>query len=250
MTTVRPYAEPYRGGTGRLGVLLLHGFTGSPLSMRPWAEHLAADGFRVVLPRLPGHGTTWQELNTTTWSDWYGTAEQEFTSLATESDKVFVAALSMGAALALRLAEQYGEQVAGMTLVNPFIKQKDPRVRILPLLRRLTPSFPGVVNDIAKPGADEGGYRRLPLTALQSFVAVWPQLHGELGKVTSPLLIYQSNVDHTVDTTSVNLIMASVSSSDLTLRPLQRSYHVATLDYDAEEIFTGSSEFFRRLAKD
>ena len=87
MTTVRPHAEPYRAGTGRLGVLLLHGFTGSPLSMRPWAEHLAADGFRVVLPRLPGHGTTWQELNTTTWSDWYGTAELEFTSLATECEQ-------------------------------------------------------------------------------------------------------------------------------------------------------------------
>jgi carboxylesterase len=250
MTTVRPHAEPYRAGSGRLGVLLLHGFTGSPLSMRPWAEYLAADGFRVVLPRLPGHGTTWQELNTTTWSDWYGTAELEFTSLATECDKVFVAALSMGAGLALRLAERYGYQVAGLTLVNPFINQKDPRVRILPLLMRLTPSFAGVVNDIAKPGVEEGGYRRLPLTALQSLVAAWPQLHAELGKVSSPLLIYQSSVDHTVDTSSVPLIMASVSSSDLALRTLERSYHVATLDYDAEEIFTGSSEFFRRLAKD
>jgi carboxylesterase len=250
MRTVRPHAEPYRSGTGRLGVLLLHGFTGSPQSMRPWAEHLAADGFRVVLPRLPGHGTTWRELNTTTWSDWYGTAELEFTSLASECEKVFVGALSMGAALALRLAERYGDQVAGMTLVNPFVNQKDPRLRLLPLLRRVTPSFPGVVNDIARPGTEEGGYHRLPLTALQSLVAAWPQLRAELGKVTSPLLIYRSSVDHVVDTTSVPLIMASVSSSDRTLRTLERSYHVATLDYDAEDIFTGSSEFFRRLAKD
>ena len=85
---------------------------------------------------------------------------------------------------------------------------------------------------------------------MQSLIAAWPQLHAELGKVSSPLLIYQSSVDHVVDTSSVPLIMASVSSSDLTLRSLERSYHVATLDYDAEEIFTGSSEFFRRVAKD
>jgi carboxylesterase len=250
MTTVRPYAEPYRGGTGRLGVLLLHGFTGSPMSMRPWAEHLAADGFRVVLPRLPGHGTTWQDLNTTTWADWYRTAAAEFATLRDACDAVFVAALSVGSALGLRLAEEHGEQVAGLSLVNPVVTQRDVRLRLLPVLRRLVPTFPGVINDIAKPGQDEGGYPRLPLNALQSLVRAGPQLRADLVNVTSPLLIFKSSVDHVIDPSSVSLIMASVSSSDLTLRPLQRSYHVATLDYDAEEIFTGSSEFFRRLAKD
>jgi carboxylesterase len=250
MTTVRPHAEPYRTGAGRLGVLLLHGFTGSPLSMRPWAEHLATDGFRVALPRLPGHGTTWQDLNTTTWSDWYGMAAAEFATLRDACDAVFVAALSVGCSLGLRLAEEHGEQVAGLSLVNPVVTQRDVRLRLLPLLRRLVPTFPGVVNDIAKPDQDEGGYPRLPLNALQSLVRAGPQLRADLKKVTSPLLIFKSSVDHVIDPSSVSLIMASVSSSDLTLRTLERSYHVATLDYDAEEIFTGSSEFFRRLAKD
>jgi carboxylesterase len=250
MRTVRPHAEPYHAGTGSLGVLLLHGFTGSPVSMRPWAEHLADDGFRVALPRLPGHGTTWQDLNTTGWFDWYRTAETEFTALAAECTHVFIAALSMGASLALRLAERYGEQVAGMVLVNPFVDTKDPRRRLLPVLRLVAPSFPGVVNDIAKPGQEEGGYSRLPLTALYSLVRAWRQLHADLPTVTSPLLIYQSHADHTVDTSSVPLIMAKVSSREVSLRTLPRSYHVATLDYDAEEIFAGSSDFFRQLAKD
>jgi len=250
MRTVRPAAEPYHAGTGPLGVLVLHGFTGSPVSMRPWAEHLVADGFRVALPRLPGHGTTWQDLNTTGWPDWYGTAELEFTALAAECSHVFIAALSMGASLALRLAERYGNQVAGMVLVNPFVNQKDPRLLVLPLLRRVAPSFPGVVNDIAKPGQDEGGYSRLPLTAMASLVRAWRELHADLPAVTSPVLIYRSRTDHTVDTSSVSLIMAKASSVHLSLRTLPRSYHVATLDYDAEEIFTGSSDFFRQLAKD
>ena len=250
MVTVRPDAEPFHAGEGRLGALLLHGFTGSPHSMRPWAEHLVADGFRVALPRLPGHGTTWQDLNTTGWQDWYGTAEAEFKTLQAGCDHVFLAGLSMGASLALRIAEQYADRVAGVSLVNPFVSQKDFRLRFLPLLRRVAPSFPGVTNDIAKPGQDEAGYPRLPLNALHSLVVAWTSLWPDLPKVTSPLLIFQSTIDHTIDTSSVPLILNSVSATDVTLVKLERSYHVATLDYDAKQIFTTSSSFFHRLGKD
>jgi carboxylesterase len=250
MAIVRPHAEPFYSGDGRLGVLVLHGFTGSPRSVRPWGEHLAGDGFRVALPRLPGHGTTWQDLDTTTWADWYGTAEAEFTTLTAACDQVFIAALSVGSSLAIRLAEEHGERVAGLSLVNPIVSQRDIRLRLLPWLRRLLPSFPGVINDIAKPGQDEGGYVRLPLNALYSLVLVGPQLRADLPKVTSPLLIFKSNVDHVVDTTSLPLIMSEVSSKDLTVVKLERSYHVATMDYDADEIFTRTSAFFSGLTKD
>jgi carboxylesterase len=250
MSTVRPHAEPFYSGDGRLGALVLHGFTGSPRSVRPWGEHLAREGFRVAVPRLPGHGTTWQDLDTTTWADWYGTAEQEFTTLAAQCDQVFIAALSVGSSLAIRLAEEHGERVAGLSLVNPIVSQQDIRLRLLPWLRRLLPSFPGVVNDIAKPGQDEGGYVRMPLNALYSLVLAGPQLRADLPKVTSPLLIFKSNVDHVVDATSLPLIMSKVSSADISVVRLERSYHVATMDYDAGEIFARTSAFFSGLEKD
>jgi carboxylesterase len=250
MATVRPGAEPFYSGAGRLGVLLLHGFTGSPRSMRPWAEHLVADGFRVALPRLPGHGTTWQELNTISWNDLYEAAEAVFKTLTSDCDKVFIAALSVGCALALRLAEQYGEQVAGLSLVNPIVTQKDSRYRLIPVLRRIIPSLPGAANDIAKPNQDEGGYLRMPLNTVHSLVLAGPQLRADLSKVTSPLLIFKSRIDHVVSTSSVPFIVSSVSSAEVTVMELDRSYHVATLDYDAELIFTTSSSFFGRLGKD
>jgi carboxylesterase len=250
MATVRPGVEAFYSGAGRLGVLLLHGFTGSPRSMRPWAEHLAADGFRVALPRLPGHGTTWQELHTTSWNDLHEAAEAEFKTLTSECDKVFIAALSVGSALALRLAEQYGEQVAGLSLVNPIVTQKDSRYRLIPVLRRIVPTLPVVANDIAKPEQDEGGYLRMPLNTVHSLVLAGPQLRADLPKITSPLLIFKSRIDHVVGTSSVPFIVSSVSSSDVTVMDLDRSYHVATLDYDAELIFTTSSSFFGRLGKD
>src|SRR5918997_6637305 len=156
--TVAPGAEPYCGGSGPNGVLLCHGFSGSPYSMRPWAKHLEADGFRVAVPRLPGHGTTWQELNQTRWEDWYAAVERAFLDLRAECERVFVCGLSMGGGLAIRIAEQHGPAVAGLALVNPAIGSTDPRIRALPVLRHLLPSLRGIGSDIALPGVQESSY--------------------------------------------------------------------------------------------
>ena len=109
---VQAHAEEFRSpGTGEnaaVGVLLSHGFTGSPWSMKPFAEHLAAEGYGVAVPRLPGHGTSWQEMNKTSWPDWYAVLDNEFERLRKEHDQVFLVGLSMGGCLVLRLAEQHG----------------------------------------------------------------------------------------------------------------------------------------------
>jgi carboxylesterase len=248
-TTVQPGSETYRAGDGPVGVLLSHGFTGSPRSLRSWADHLAAGGFRVVVPRLPGHGTTWQEMNQTRWPDWYGRLEREFADLSRHCSPVFVGGLSMGGALALRLAEQLGERVAGLVLVNPSINAEDPRYRALPVLRHLAASVGAIGNDIAMPEVLEGAYTRTPLHAAWSLTQLWRDVAANLPRVDQPLLIYKSAIDHVVDPSSLRLILAGVSSTDVTTVPLPRSYHVATLDYDASLIFTGSSDFFQRLAK-
>src|SRR5918998_305729 len=227
-----PDAEPYYGGSGPNGVLLCHGFTGTPQSMRPWAEHLAADGFRVALPRLPGHGTTWQELNQTRWEDWYACV-----------DRVFVAGLSMGATLALRLAEQHGDAVAGIAVVNPSVVSKDPRLMLL-ALRHVLPSLGGISSEIALPDAVEVAYDRSPMHAGWSLTRLWAVTARDLGRLTQPLLVFKSVQDKVVEPLSLELIEERVRSTDLSVVRLERSYHVATLDYDAEVIFTSSSAFF------
>jgi carboxylesterase len=248
-TSAHPDAQPYEGGSGPAGVLLCHGFTSSPKSMIGWAHHLEAAGFQVLLPCLPCHGTSWQELNNSSWTDWYVWVDEAFAKLRTRCDQVFLAGLSMGGTLSLRLAEQHGNQVSGVALVNPVINITDPRMRILSILRAI-PSFPGITNDIAKPGQDEFGYDRLPLRALYSQTFLWSDVRRNLDRVDQPLLIYRSIHDHVVDPSSVSLIKAGVRSKDQTYVELQRSYHVATLDYDAEDIFDGSVAFFRRLTKE
>lgn len=246
-TEVRAGAESYVGGDGDVGVLLCHGFTGSPASMRPWADYLVNQGFRVSLPRLPGHGTSWQELNQTGWPDWYATLDRALIALSAECRTVFVGGLSMGGALALRLAELHGDRVAGLVLVNPALHNSDARLAILPILKHLTPSVAGITNDIARPFVDELGYDRTPLKALASMLELWDITIARLHRVDQPILLFRSLHDHVVDPSSARILRERVSSASITERMLQKSFHVATLDYDAQEIFAGSAEFLRAL---
>ena len=242
--TVRPGAEPFSADAGPAGVLVCHGFTGSPRTIRPWAEHLAAAGLTVRAPRLPGHGTSWQDLNRTGWQDWYGAAEGAFAELSGRCDQVFVVGLSMGACLAFRLAQTKGAGVSGMVVVNPSLAP-DTRLFVLaPVLKHVIPSLPGIAGDIKKPGGDEGGYERVPVRAASTLPALWKLTARHLSEVTQPVLVYRSTVDHVVGPASMKVLRAALPSAQV--RPLRESYHVATLDNDAQEIFDGSLAFIRQ----
>ena len=240
---VRPGAEAFFSPGGRVGVLLSHGFTGSPASMTPWGRLLAEAGHTVSVPRLPGHGTSWQEMNTTTWRDWYGEVDTALTDLRAQCDWVAVCGLSMGGALALRLAEQRPDDVDALVLVNPAIALKRLDLKLVPLLSRVLPSIGGVSNDIKKPGQDEIAYSRTPLKALASQLQLWRDVRENLDRVTAPLLMFRSADDHVVDETTARLVMEGVSSPERELVELSDSFHVATLDHDAEFIMERSAQF-------
>ncbi|HZO67060.1 MAG TPA: alpha/beta fold hydrolase [Kribbellaceae bacterium] len=241
--------QPGSGENASTGVLLSHGFTGSPYSMKPFAEHLAAQGYGVAVPRLPGHGTQWKELNTTRWQDWYAVLDAEVDKLRQNHDRVFVAGLSMGGCLALRLAEEHGTEIAGVIVVNPSVSSDDKRLLALPVLQRLVPSLPGIANDIKKPGVTENAYDRLPLKALYSVSRLWKLTRADLAKVTQPLLLFRSTVDHVVEPSSSRRVLEAVSSRDVTETLLEDSYHVAVLDNDAERIFTDTAAFIARISR-
>ncbi len=240
-------ARPELTGGRPLGVLLLHGFSGSPASMKPWAQFLAEKGYAVEVPRLPGHGTRWQDLNKVAWTDWYAEAERALDRLRETTEAVVVGALSMGGSVALRLAEERGADVAGIVLVNPFVSSTRKELKALPLMKHVVPSTKGVVNDIKKPGQDEVGYPRLPLKGLAAVVDMWRAVVPDLPKVTQPLLYFRSSVDHVIDDSSSRTVLGAVSSRDVEERILTESYHVATIDNDAPRIFEESAEFVSRV---
>ena len=250
---VKPGCEPFAadgsGDNARTGVVLVHGFTGSPDSTVPWAKYLNERGYAVNAIRLPGHGTTWQDANTKTLADLDAAVNDAVTQMASQTDRVFLMAQSFGCALSLRVAADRPDDVAGLVLVNPFVRadgvaswQKHlvPIQRFLPYI---TKSVPGVASDIADPSKQELGYEKIPIVLVVNGVnSCFTELKPRLKNVTAPIQLALSETDHVLAPNNAELIRAEVRSpiEEVTLH---RSYHVATLDYDAELIFSSSVEF-------
>jgi carboxylesterase len=244
-TAVMPGAEPFDLPGGPVGVLLCHGFTSTPQSMRDWGQYLAAAGFTVRCPLLPGHGTRWQDANVSTEDDWYGELSAALDDLRGRCTAVVVAGLSMGGTLALRLAERRADDVDALVLVNPSLLTERRDAKLLPLLVKLTPAWAPIASDIKKPGSTELAYPRLPTRAAVALRRLWAAVRADLGSVRAPLLVFRSVEDHVVEPASTRLLLAEVGSSDTTEVLLHDSWHVATLDNDAPMIFARSVEWIR-----
>ena len=243
---ILPGAEPFHHDGSDVGVLLCHGFTGTPQSLRPWGEYLADRGYSVRIPLLPGHGTTWQEMNQTRWEDWYAAVDAAFREVHQACERVVVCGLSMGGALALQLAQGHGPRISGLVLVNPAVKFEDPRTLLLPVLKHVVGSLGAIGNDIKKPGVTELAYARTPLKAAHSQLVAWQSVVRDLPEVTQPVLLLRSAQDHVVPASSSALILSRISSLDVTEILLKDSYHVATIDNDAQRIFDESAKFIER----
>jgi carboxylesterase len=242
-------AEPFSHDGSDVGVLVCHGFTGTPQGMRPVAEHLADAGYTVRLPRLPGHGTTWREMNRTTWQDWYASVNASFLELRERCAKTVAVGLSMGGCLVTRLAQDHGPRVSGLVLMNPAFKVEDIRLRALPVLQHLVASLPGIAGDIKKSGGPtELAYDRIPLRALHSQTQMWSTVVRDLPEVTQPVLLLRSAEDHVVPASSSALFLSRISSTDVTEIVLADSYHVMTLDNDAPRVLAETSAFVERVA--
>lgn len=243
---VVPGAEPFFLTGGDPGVLMLHGFTGNPSSLRPWGESLAERGFTVSCPRLPGHGTTWQDLATRRGQEWIEEADAALTKLRSTGGPVVACALSFGGTIALHLAARRPEDVEGIVLVNPYVR--DRRHWLVPFARPFLRSIKGIGNDIKKPGANELPYRRVPVRAISEIAWMMKRVEAEIPSVLAPLLLFHSPEDHIVPQGTAEWLMDRIGSQDKELVLLPNSYHVATLDHDAETIFERSASFIERVA--
>jgi carboxylesterase len=214
-------------------VLVLHGFTGNPQSMRPLAQAVAAAGFTVDMPLLPGHGTALEDMLPTRWEDWSAGAEAAYQALAARCERTVVTGLSMGGTLSCWLAEQHPD-IAGIAVVNPLVDPPDAEFRagIRALLDAGTELFDAIGSDIAKPGPVENAYPGTPLAAALSLFEAVDGVAGRLGEIRCPTLLLSSRQDHVVDPVSGDLLERSVGGPIERVH-LERSYHVATLDWDA-----------------
>ncbi len=229
------------------GALVLHGFTGNPFSMRGIAEQLASAGLSVELPLLPGHGTSIEDMVGTRWSDWSAAAESAYLDLAARCEQVIVVGLSMGGTLAAWLAESHPE-ICGLVLVNPMVEPPGPEMfdAVREMLAAGAVVAPGIGADIALPDAAELSYEASPLESALSLFEAARGVAARLGEISCPVLLFSSREDHVVPTSNGDRLEAS-ASGPLERIWLERSYHVATLDYDRDEVEARTVGFASRV---
>jgi carboxylesterase len=228
---------------------VLHGLTGSTQSVAGLASALAGAGFEVEAPMLPGHGTSPEDLAGRTWDDWVACAEEAYGRLAARCDRVAAVGLSMGGALAASVAAAHPE-VVGLAVVNPLVDPPAPSFcAVLEGFLAAGEEFlPGIGSDIADPDAREVAYDRLPVAALLSMSRGLADLRPRLADVRCPVLILSSRHDHVVPSVSGDVLAAAVSGPVERVW-LERSYHVATLDLDREELERRVVDFALELGR-
>lgn len=254
---VIPGAEAWSSGGDGPGVLIVHGFSGNPVSTRRLGEDLAGEGFAVEVVRLPGHGTSWRDMARTRYPDWRVAADRAFERLASRVGPTVIAGLSMGGTIALDVAASRcrsgaSANLAGVVAINAQVLDRDdPVSKLAPLLQWVLPVVPAplagiTVNDIAK-GGDEKAYSLIPSKSGYSFTRELPRIRRDLPEVDVPVLVANSPQDHTVPEKNSRAISELVGSEDVTELTLERSYHVATMDHDAELLTEEIAAFVRRV---
>lgn len=247
--TIIAGAEPWsHEGSRPDGVLAIHGFTGNPASMRMVAEGFAAAGYHVELPLLRGHGTIVDDMMDTTWADWSADAEAAYQALAARVDRVVVAGLSMGGALALQLGADH-PGIAALVCINPATQPQPPDV--VKLLTDMVEGgdelLPGIGSDIADPDATETAYPGTPLRALLSLITDGLEpLARRYPAMGIPLLLLNSPQDHVVAPEQADFL-ATTYGGPVQRILLERSYHVATRDYDKHLIVEAAVAFADRV---
>jgi carboxylesterase len=245
---IQPGCEAYSSPGSSMGVLVLHGFTGNPYSMRPLAERCAQAGYSVELPRLPGHGTSLDDLVPRRWPDFVEVALNSYDELAQRCDKVAVVGLSVGGGLTALIAEER-PSVVGCVFINPMLH--GPGAEMEQGLRDLIDSGLEVLatdggSDIKKEDTSEAKYDGWPLRALQSVIEGVEVVDANLSAITAPSLLLSSREDHTVPPANGDEIVEK-SSGPVERIWLEESYHVATLDNDQELVESSTLEFLAKV---
>ncbi len=245
---ILPGAEPFHFAGNDVGVLVSHGFTGSPQSMRHLGERIHAAGYTVIGPRLAGHGTSPEAMAHTGALDWIGSVDDGLDALRQTCSQVFMVGLSMGGTLTLYSAAMRPDLIRGAITINAAVRVGGPAMAALVFDRGAPATVPGIGSDIKAPGVKELAYAEVPVRCFGDALLLASVTHELLPTVTCPVLVITSREDHVVDPSNGPLIAQRLGASRIEMSWLDDSYHVATLDNDLDRIARETVAFIRSIA--
>ena len=241
---VDPDPSPFLLEAGSTGVLLIHGFTGSPTEMRLMGEYLHEKGVTVSAPLLLGHGTTPEDLNGRTWKDWQNHAEGALNDLNTGCEHVFVGGLSLGALISFRLAARRSD-LSGMVAYSPAIEVTDWRSYLLPVIKYLIPQLPKPDDHFTDPQAKKRlwSYDTYPTKAAHEVLKLIRKTRKDIPRVDCPLLMIYSEIDKEISIGGVRSAYENVGTPEKEILSVDNSGHVLTLDSQWKEVARTTYEF-------
>ena len=250
-------ADPFALGDGPDACLLLHGLTGSPAEMRPLGDALARARFRAVGPLLPGHGTTPEDLYTTTRGDLLNAAESALLSLR-DARRIFVAGLSAGALLAIHLAARGWRRdlppISALALLAPAIEFAGATWIFANVFGRL-PSLPFIVRkggrDIRKEPDERAkvpdSYTAIPLRWGPELLALSREALALAPRVHAPAMILHGALDRTSAPAGSRKLARRLGTAPVDLHVFRRSGHVLQLDVESAQVCGSVVSFFQRF---
>lgn len=245
---ILPGAEPFFFPGNDIGVLVSHGFTGTPQSMRYLGEQIHAAGYTVIGPRLAGHGISPAAMARTGAEDWIASVDEALSQLRQRCSQIFMAGLSMGGTLTLYTAARQPGVIRGAMTVNAAVRVGGAAMAGLVYDRHAPATVPGIGSDIKAAGVQELAYAEVPVKCFRDALTLASVAHELLPTVSCPVLVITSREDHVVDPANGPLIAQRLGSSRIEMSWLDNSYHVATLDNDKDRIARETVAFIRSIA--
>lgn len=228
-------AEAFYYPGNQIGVLIIHGFTGTTQSMHALGLEISKQGFTVYGPRLTGHGTDPKDMEKANATDWQHDVELALDKLRETCDDIFVIGLSMGGTLTLYLAERHPD-LKGILPINPAIELSGMETYYHDMKDGEERFVAGIGSDIKLEGVEELAYKETPVRSMGELLKLMDKVKNELHLIQVPAILFSSTVDHVVPPENAQYVFDHISSNDKQLVPLEHSYHVATLDTDKEFI--------------
>jgi carboxylesterase len=244
-----PVPDPFDYSGNSVGILLIHGFTGSPSEFRSMGQYLSEQGYTVVGPLLPGHGTTWQDMARRRWQEWANAAEQVYLELKGRCRTVLVGGGSMGGLLTLYLAERHPE-IAGIIPMAPALFTADWRAGLAWLIKYFVqfnpydPERDG--DDLTDPEARQRylwSYMGTPVAAAEQLVLLQHAVRRDLRKIAAPTLIFQGTRDRSVKLQSAVYAFNRIAAKDKELIWLTNSGHCLWVDSEKEQVWQKTHQF-------
>lgn len=211
-------------------------------------EYLRDQGYTVNAPLLAGHGTSPEEMEKTTWWDWWQSTVDAYNQMRAEKDldHLFVAGLSMGGALSLLLAAE--KPVSGVISMCAPVWVRDRRAF---LARIAYPFYRYKLNGTHRDPHIEAhlvSYDRTPVKSVAELNRLLKRMKQCLSRVEVPALVVQSRNDETVQPRSARHIYEKISSRMKRLSWYEKSSHIITVDKERRKLFAEVDQFIRQVS--